>query len=169
MREILFRAKRMRDKIWVKGSLLVLDADSGYYFITQPYKSASTLPVKDLIYNHTHLVDPKTVCQYTGRTDKNGKKVFEGDIVKDNLLNVKLLSDSRKKPRSGISVVRFGEHEVPSDDPFEWGFAYGFYFEGETLYPTPAAYDCPMHEDILTFEVIGNIFDNPELMKGGAE
>ena len=136
MREILFRAKRLKDKIWVEGSLLVLDADSGYFFITQPYKSASTLPVKDLIYNHTHLVDPKTVCQYTGRTDKNGVKIYEGDIVKDDII--------------------FGT--VVWDDPYI-GFVINDIHDG--------------HQEYSSWwnglEVVGNIFDNLELLKGGAE
>ena len=81
MREILFKAKRLDNGEWVEGSLIVLDADSGYYFITEPYQSASTLPVRDLIYNHTYLVDANTICQYTGLTDKNGNKIWENDVV----------------------------------------------------------------------------------------
>ena len=138
MREILFRAKRMRDKIWVEGSLLVLDADSGYYFITQPYKSASTLPVKDLIYNHTHLVNPETVCQYTGMTDKNGVKIFENDIVKMFY----------KDWGTDIGTIRY----MNICARFQYCDA------SEVSYGVDITCD---------MEVIGNIFDNPELLKGG--
>ena len=140
MREILFRAKRMRDKIWVEGSLLVLDDDSGYYFITQPYKSASTLPVKDLIYNHTHLVDPETVCQYTGMTDRNGKKIWENNIVQ--------------------MFYRDGGTDTGTIRYTEQCARFQYYEAGEIGYGIDITCD---------MEVIGNIFDNPELLKGGAE
>ena len=140
MRNILFRAKRMRDKIWVEGSLLVLDADSGYYFITQPYKSASTLPVKDLIYNHTHLVNPETVCQYTGMTDRNGKKIWENNIVQ--------------------MFYRDGGTDTGTIRYTKQCARFQYYEAGEIGYGIDITCD---------MEVIGNIFDNPELLKGGAE
>ena len=140
MREILFRAKRLKDKIWVEGSLLVLDADSGYCFITQPYKSASTLPVKDLIYNHTHLVDPETVCQFTGMTDRNGKKIWENNIVQMFY----------RDGETNVGTIRYTDECVRFQ-----------YYEGNII-----GYGIDITCDM---EVIGNIFDNPELLKGGAK
>lgn len=45
MREILFKAKRVKNGEWIEGSLIDLDIDSGYCYIVPPYKGASTLPI----------------------------------------------------------------------------------------------------------------------------
>jgi uncharacterized phage protein (TIGR01671 family) len=72
MREILFKARRLSDGEWVEGYYIgpigVLDVHEicDIHDITGPRVE----------------VDPSTVCQYTGLTDKNGKKIFEGDIVR---------------------------------------------------------------------------------------
>ena len=129
MREILFRAKRVDNEEWMEGSLITLDADRGYYFIVEPYFSASTLPIRDLIYDHTHLVFPETICQYTGLTDKNGNKIWENDVV------------------NGIES---------SLDGFEHHYRVKVDFDFMLL--VRIEYSCDI-------EVIGNIFDNPELME----
>lgn len=72
MREILFKAKRLSDGEWVEG-----------YYIGP----VGVLNVHEICDIHDTTgtrveVDPSTVCQYTGLTDKNGKKVFVGDIVR---------------------------------------------------------------------------------------
>ena len=72
MREILFKAKRLSDGAWVEGYYIgpvgVLDVHE-------------ICDIHDITGSRVE-VDPSTVCQYTGLPDKNGKKIFEGDIVK---------------------------------------------------------------------------------------
>lgn len=74
-REILFKAKRIDNGEWVEGQ---------YVYITNPLTEDGE-PIKHLICNGTNifndLIDPVTLCQYTGLTDKNDKKIWENDIV----------------------------------------------------------------------------------------
>ena len=71
-REILFKAKSGVSGKWVEG--LVFNAGNIQYIYTKPKSDGS----RQEIYE----VDPDTICQYTGLTDKNGKKIWENDIVK---------------------------------------------------------------------------------------
>lgn len=82
MREILFKAKRVDDCKWVQGYIVrhpsaVQIGESSPWYIHVP-------PIDPDDSGGVFNVNPETVCQYTGLTDKNGVKIFEGDILSYN-------------------------------------------------------------------------------------
>lgn len=122
MREILFRGKFGNE--WKYGFLSI---EPKGLVIKEPYKNESS--------NVWHI-DADTVGQYTGLTDKNGTKIFEGDIVKygDTVHNVVF------EQRNGTAY--FG-----------------------LVYSTLETLSFGYYQDLKQIEVIGNIYDNPELLE----
>ncbi|MBD5473654.1 MAG: hypothetical protein HDR20_12415 [Lachnospiraceae bacterium] len=125
-REILFRAKRKSDGEWIFGNLLRTD-DDGICIIQNHVPH-------HLLKNYE--VDSETICQYTGLTDKNGRKIFEGDIVQYS----KIGAVGKVVWYEG-DYIGFAVDDI--DDSFQ-------------------QYDKELFDK---HEVIGNIFDNPELLE----
>jgi len=144
MREILFRGKGKYDGIWKYGSLerfMPDRLDLANYFIL----SETAAP------NATSVI-PETVGQFTGLTDKNGKKIFEGDIVKTHYANA---------PKSDfIETVVFHNGKFCAFHENNGCKQWAILYDG-----TPhLRIDKSVYMDSV--EVIGNIHDNPELLKG---
>lgn len=149
-REILFKAKRKDNGEWAEGCLII-DYVSGQYFIHQNGNSVNESPKigeEGCLRFLTFEIDSDTICQYTGLTDKNGKKIWENDIV---LLREEIQDYEWK------AMVKFGN---PNWE-YNWGWK---------LVPIG---ECDMNKDILlwidmeiaTCEIIGNFFDNPDLLE----
>lgn len=133
MRKILFKGKRFESQDWIEGDLLI--------------DGCNDVSIRE---NHCTLyydIIPETVGQYTGLTDKNGKKIFEGDIVH---LYAGEHSISRYKGIDYNALVIFRDGGFCAIDGTEEDYSLRRYnFVSQSLY-------C---------EVIGNIHDNPELLK----
>ena len=156
-REILYRGKATNRDIgyhrtgykngdWVYGLVTRL---YGEYFENLPAEMTNTTGVSGI------EVDYKTIGQYTGLTDKNGVKIFEGDILKG--FGYPFYSDGElnyfaeviwfdNSPAFGISLFKNSESNVRGVSD---GLSY--YLED-------------FNSD--DYEVIGNVFDNPEILKG---
>lgn len=130
MREIIFRGKRKDNRRWVEGDLT-----------HNVYKIGDTCVGTYGSEIGMHQVYPDTVGQFTGLTDKNGKRIFEGDIIESGEYNAE---DGYGEIIWDVDTARFAiigdaDNNLQSDFDNYYG-----------------------HE----LEVIGNIYDNPELMGG---
>ena len=137
-REILFKAKRKDNGEWVEG----------YYVKT---RLGTDIKPSDVIFVPFKInrneewgwikIDPDTLCQYTGLTDKNGKKIWENDIC------------DRKEKYPEIVTYNKGDWQLD--------YSYVFGKEMHTDACNLGFYVC--ERDCV--EVIGNIFDNPDLLE----
>ena len=143
MREILFRGKRVDNGKWVYGYYVKATHHWHTHGIHEDWIATDTVQNGGWCnVRGKYAVDPKTVGQFTGMTDKNGKKIFEGDIVK------------------------------AQDDVFGSPFCDGL--TGKIEYDEAAYFIVPkdimdtqyLYNECAVYEVIGNIHDNPELLKG---
>ena len=135
--ECLFRGQRHDTHEWVYGCLLNNKHDMiGFY--NNAYKF------------EINAVIPETVGQFTGMTDKNGKKIFEGDIIRAITLDT---------GSEQMAVVCFGNF-IDENNGDEY---IGFYIEFDGIKTTIT--QLAMEECKNRIEIIGNIYDNPELLK----
>ena len=134
----LFKAKRLNNGEWEIGSLIALP--TGEYEISN---KCSNSPDCDPMWDKvviTHKIDPSTICQCTGLKDKNGKLIWENDIM------VAHLDDAYLEDETYIRIMWHGN---------------GFYsIENGSIDIMPFDKFDQEH-----FEVCGNIFDNPELLE----
>ena len=138
-----YRGKRRDNGEWVEGYLF----DDGmvnmeHYFIgslvIEPYKGTAD-DDWDITGTYFYEVDPETICQSTGKYDKNHKEIYTNDIVKTKYGRLCII-----KWFSASGYCGFDFYPIECDNPY------------------PDKYDLWYSQNL---EVVGNVFDNPELLK----
>ena len=136
MREILFRGKRVDNGEWVNGYFIKANHHWHEHGVHEDWIAVDTIQNGGWCnVRGKYAVIPETVGQYTGLTDKNGNKIFEGDIIKlflDDGIETGVIRYSETACR-----FMFYENNI---------MGYGF-------------------DNTCIFEIIGNVHDNPELLK----
>ena len=164
MREILFRGKRKDNGDWVYGYPVkkidpLLRTEKWFILIQEYCKSCidgrPTILGAEMSW---YEVIPETVGQYTGLTDKNGKKIFEGDI---------------------LQIITGNGWSCPKGTKVYYEVVFTEFNEECATWAEYIGYMAKRDEDDLSSihyvvnsygaKVIGNIHDNPELLKGGGE
>lgn len=127
-REILFKAKRLDNGDWIEGNLLLYDN--------------GTAQIHHQVEWYAYDVDPNTICQYTGLTDRKGDKIWENDIFKH------------------YNRVYFEDFESHTIGLVEWDEIHCRYtnkkWKNNEIY---------LLNSECVYETIGNKFDNPELLE----
>lgn len=135
----LFRGKRKDNGKWVFGDL-----------VHSVYKIGDTCVGQYGNEVGMHEVDPETVCKCTGVEDKNGELIWENDVIKD------LFSDT-------YAPIRYGGYQNCFDSAKAEHI--GFYVDWPGKYTKRYRKDLGYWTHMVDAEVIGNAFDNPELLE----
>lgn len=130
MREIKFRGKRVDNGEWVYGDYHRRAGGVHCIIDMQPDWQGKVM-------YQLSQVDPDTVSQFTGLTDKNGKEIYEGDIVANDFGNNNIVNMTVELCTDGYWAL----HEIDGDDTMHFVADY-----------------------LKEIELIGNIHDNPELL-----
>lgn len=145
-REIFFKAKRIDNGEWVEGCIVIDQSRLNIFkYRIQPIESG-------VLY--APPIDPDTLCQYTGFTDKNGKKIWENDILRYSY------------DYDGSPFLKDGE-----EIKYRAGAVFWSEWRGSWAVCGRGNKKCT-NNDVFKYnrnpnrtEVIGNIFDNPELLE----
>lgn len=136
----LFRGKRIDNGEWVYGAVLFHDSDAATIFNQHPADGSL----------QGFEVDVETICQCTGLKDKNGKLIWENDIVKD------LFSDTAAPIKYGSYPSCFDSTKVEH---------IGFYVDWSGKYNKNYRKDLGYWIHMVDAEVVGNALDNPEFLE----
>lgn len=161
MREILFRGKRTDNGEWETGSLVIIRDGC----------SDKEVFIADKMTGYHTPVLPETVCQFTGLYDKNGRKIFEGDII---LYHHKVKKLVPCEDATQEEILHYG-----LDPESGFGLAYRpkrtIRYKGNVTIDPICGTDlnlnnncqwwlCEKNGQLTSVEIIGNIYDNPELL-----
>lgn len=173
MREILFRGKRKGNGEWIEGYYAVIIDDYN------GKEECAIFPLGDTRINGDGAIEdycfviPETVGQFTGLTDKNGRKIFEGDIILYHHKKKKLI------PCEDASQEEVKHYGFDSDSGL--GLAYRptkiMRYKGHVTLDSIYGLDlnlkhsfewwwCEKDGQLIQVDVIGNVYDNPELVGG---
>ncbi|HJA91933.1 MAG TPA: hypothetical protein H9717_02240 [Candidatus Eisenbergiella merdipullorum] len=143
MREILFKAKRIDNGKWVEGNIIYsADAAEGYEAIIIPIEKSNMYADehdKNIGFEKWYKVNHETLCQYTGLEDKNGNRIWENDIVSGKFNYEKIIGSVNYGSNAQYYIERKGLYGIYLDNSEDW------------------------------LDVVGNIFDNPELLAQDGE
>lgn len=157
MREIKFRGKMIPENEWIYGTLLRIPhppacmgkEESDEYYIQ--FADPRYMPDWNMPYRMVQgEVEAETIGQYTGLKDKIGKEIYEGDIVKRHEHSIK---SENCHVMSSIGQIKFLDG------------AFGFYKEKGNMYLFNSLHDELEYEELNYYEVIGNIYENSDLLK----
>lgn len=137
MKDILFRAKRIDNGKWVEGYYAYSGIVDRNYILT--VRGICALPPHHWMFDNIEI-DKNTLCQYTGLTDKNGNRIWENDIVKH-------YNNTNEPDTFDTGLVHWNSGNLRLQRTSQHSEDY-----------VAILSDC-------NYEVIGNIFDNPELNK----
>ena len=144
MRTIKFRGKKVTNGVWAYGSLVYLDENGAAIYVQTDNGSVK---VMDLVY-----VAPDTVCQFTGLLDKNGKEIYEGDVLRSDEYPYSCIGDKERDNYFGL--IEWNENEA------------AFYIvtiknpKSSVKGISDGISDYISQSALQDFEVIGNIYDD---------
>lgn len=160
MREILFRAKRVDNGEWVEGYYAMMGKGNliRHYIVQNCALTELFEDPEDNMYFNDVEIDPETLCQYIGLKDKNDTMIFENDIV----------SCEHEKSQNGDPVEQYLFTEIIkyrrnyAVEFINTGSNYGYRLRNKSIHFMLTGNVVYNHN----IKVIGNIFDNPDLLKG---